>query len=192
MVSPSAPKTPTGPASKRRARRSARREGDVVALPGVGLHVLDLPLRVIAKQRVGHVAGARIDLSVSKRTRRAGKLVDVIAALRGLPPGQDFAGQAVVNIVCRSGRASAGWREERDVGVADDRNAGLGLQVHPIDVLPQVELACLRERRAWVLGIIGEELRRVPRRPRTSELIDARRVPAGTVERIGSESCKRR
>ena len=96
-----------------------------------------------------------------------------------------------MDIVCRSGRAS-GRSEERDVGVADDRNAGLGLQVHPIDVLAQVKLACQRERRAWILGKVGKELRGGPRRPRTSELIDARRVPAGAVEGIGGESCKGR
>src|SRR5438067_2245883 len=129
---------------------------------------------------------------MGERTRRAGNLIDEIAALRRLPSGQDFADQAVMNVVGRYGRASPLWRKERDVGVADDGNAGLRLQVHPLDVLAQVELTCERRRRTRIFGEIRQEFARVPRRPRVSKLVGARRVSTGAVEWIDRESSKRR
>src|SRR5260221_14276791 len=79
------------PALRRCPGRRVGSEGNVVALPRVRLHVLDLPLRVVAEERVGEVSGTGIDLPVRKGARRARELIDVIPALPGLPAGQDFA-----------------------------------------------------------------------------------------------------
>ena len=98
----------------------------------------------------------------------------------------------------RPGRPSAGRREKRDVRVADDGDARLRFQIHPVDVLAEMELAGHRGRRTGIRRKIGMELRRVPRCPRGAELIDAGRVSAAAVvgiaerrRRSGAESRSR-
>ena len=178
------------PTRKGCSGRRARRKSDVVALPRVRLHVLDLPLRVIAKQRIDCVAVTRIDLSVSERTRRAGDRVDVVAALSGLPAGENFTQETVVNVVCSPGHTAPRWREQRNVGVTDDRNAGLGFEVHAVDVLTQMKFSLHGRRRPGVGRKVGTELCRIPGSPWTAELVEAGRISASAVVGIAEGRCR--
>ena len=82
------------------------------------------------------------------------------------------------------GTVAAGRREQGQVRVADDRDARLGLQVHPVDVLAEVELAERRRGRAGVGRVGRAKLGRVPVRPGVPELVDPGRVAAGAVEGV--------
>ena len=115
------------PTRERRAGRAARRERDVVALPRIRLHVVDLPLGVIAEEWICGVAGPGIDLPMRKRACRSGELVDEVSALPRLPSGENLAGEAFRNGYRGSWCATTRWREQRDVRVADDRNTRLRL-----------------------------------------------------------------
>ena len=72
--------------------------GDVVALPGVGLAELDLPLGVVTEGRVGQVARPRVQLGVGEGPLGAGQIVDEVPALRRLPARQDLVGQALGDV----------------------------------------------------------------------------------------------
>ena len=174
------------------AGRAARGKGDVVALPRVGVHVLDLPLRVVAEVRVDEVARARIDLRVREGTCGAGERIDEVPALRRLPPRQDFTAEALGDLPRWARNASARRCEEGDVRVADDRHAGLRLQVHPVDVLAEVELAGAGGGRSGVGRGVGAELPGIPRGPRAAQLIDAARVSARAVVGIAERSRRAR
>ena len=54
------------------------RVGDVVGLPRVRVEVVDLPLRVVAEDRVVQVSHPWIELAVGEHSRRAGDLVDPV------------------------------------------------------------------------------------------------------------------
>ena len=56
------------PLRKWRSGTAACRVRDVVTLPRVRPHVLDLPLRVVAEERIGGVSGSGIQLRMSKRS----------------------------------------------------------------------------------------------------------------------------
>src|SRR6202047_2321922 len=117
------------PPHKLGSGRGAGRERDVISLPRVRLDELDLPLRVAAKARVREVPGAGIDLSMGEGPSRARERVDEVPALRRLVAGQNLADQALGDAGRRRGRTAAGRREQGGVRVADDRDAGLGLEV---------------------------------------------------------------
>ena len=108
------------PACKRQPGSGARRKRNVVALPRVRLHVLDLPLCVIAEQWVVNVSGSRIDLRMGERSRRPRQSIYEVPALRALPTCQRFADQAVVDVGRSTWHPSARGREQRDVRVAYD------------------------------------------------------------------------
>src|SRR5205823_557536 len=81
---------------------------------------------------------------------------------------------------------------------ADDGDARLRFQMHPVDVLAEMEFARHRGRRTGIRRKIGMELGRVPRCPRCAELIDTGRVSAAAVvgiavrwRRSGAESRSR-
>ena len=84
----------------------------------------------------------------------------------------------------RPGDRRARRREQGQVRVADDRDARLGLQVHPVDVLAEVELAERRGGRPGVGRVGRAKLGRVPVRPGVPELVDPGRVAAGAVEGV--------
>ena len=167
--------------------RGTGRERNVIALPRIGLDKLDLPLCVVAKGRVGKVPGPGIDLPMGEGPPRARERVDEVPALRRLVAGQNLTDQAVGDIRRRLGWAATGRRKQCDVRIADDRDARLGLQVHPVDVLPEVELSEVRRGRTGVGRRIRAELRRVPIRPSVAQLVDAGWVSARAVERVSGE-----
>ena len=125
-----------------------------------------------------------------KRSRRPRQLIDEIPALRRLPAGQDLSLKAFGDVVVPGRGATAGI-EEPEIRVADDGDARLGFEVHPIDVLAEVEFAEDGGGRTGVRGEVGveeahvefatEEVCRVPRRPGAAELVDTGGVSTPTV-----------
>src|SRR5437762_3215945 len=169
-----------------RGRAGGKR--DIVALPRIRLTEFDLPLREIAKRRVSEIARTGIDLPVSKGPSRACQRVDEVPALGRLVSSQNFADQALGDVGRCHRDGALGWREEGDVGVANDRDAGLGLQIQPVDILPEVELAEVRRGWTWVRRRVGAKLRWVPIRPTSiAEFVDPIRVSTHAVKRVVGE-----
>src|SRR5260370_6675121 len=120
-----------------------------------------------------------------KRSRRPRQLIDEVPALRRLPAGQDLSLKAFSDVVIPGRSATAGI-EEAEIRVADDGHARLGLEVHPVGVLAEVEFPEDGGGRTGVRGRVGveephvefatEEVCRVPRRPRIADLVDTDRV----------------
>src|SRR5258708_21850799 len=116
-----------------------------------------------------------------KRSGGPGQLMDEIPALRGLPAGQDLGLKAFGDVVV-PGRGAAAGIEEPEIRVADDGDARLRFEIHPVDVLAEVEFAEDGGGRTGVRGEVGveephvefatEEVCRVPRRPGAAELVD--------------------
>src|SRR4029450_3896112 len=73
---------------------------------------------------------------------------------------------------------------QRDVGVADDRDARLRLQVHPTDVLAEVKLAGDRGWRSGVGRSVRQKLAGIPRRPGAAKVGDASGIAARAIERV--------
>src|SRR6516164_5669589 len=169
--------------------RGAGSGRDGISLPRVRLTELDLPLRVVAEGRVREVPRTGIDLTVGEGPPRPGKRVYEVPALRCLIAGQNLADQAFGDVGRWHWRTAARRLEQGSIRITDDRDAGLGLQVKPVDVLSKMKLAESRGGWAGVCRGIGTELCRVPIRSRAAELVDTSGVSTCPVERVGSKAC---
>src|SRR5712692_4559693 len=119
--------------------------GDVVALPRVGMELLDLLLHE------AEVLPAGEDLPVRKQPRRTGDAVDPVPHRCGLVAGEVHRAERLVGAF-RDARLGAARRlEESQRRIAEDRDRHLAVEVDVLDELHQVEVRAgdrrLAERR---------------------------------------------
>src|SRR5216684_491612 len=130
--------------------------GDVVALPRVGMELVDLLLHE------AQVLPAREDLPVREQPRRAGDGVDPVPHGRGLVAGEVHRGERLVD-AARDARLGAARRlEQAERRIAQDRDRHLAVEIDILDELYEVEVRAGDRRLAE---------RRIPRAPGTPELI---------------------
>ena len=155
------------------ARVDLRRVGDVVALPGVGVVVIDLVLDVV------QVPLADVEQPVRHRPSRAGQLVDEVTPRGGLLGGEDLARACVLHVLRRLSRvlAARSGRERGDV--ADHADSDLAVEVEAADEVDDVE---------HILGDGQSDQRRVPHAPRVAVLVGH----VVRVERVAGEPGRRR
>ena len=143
---------------------------DVVALPGVGLVVIDLELHVVT------VADAREQEPVAEQPRRAGDTIHEVPHGHRLLRGENGPGQRVGDALGRTGRRLAGELNRAGGDIAENRHRDLAVDEHVLDVVPEVERVGPDRR---------PDQRGAPRAPGAAELI---------VETVGIEGirCKAR
>ena len=130
--------------------------GDVVALPRVGMELVDLLLHE------AQVLPAREDLPVREKPRRAGDAVDPVPHGGGLVAGEVHRGERLID-AARDARLGAARRlEQAKRRIAQDRDRHLAVEIDVLDELHEMEVRAGDRRLAE---------RRVPRAPGTPQLI---------------------
>ena len=131
-------------------------ERDVVALPGIGMVLLDLPLHELEVRHAG------IELAVREHALRARDAVDEVADRRGLAR-REVHDLLRLGVVHRRAALRVAGREDAERGGAEQPDRDLAVEVDVLDEAAEVQRFAV-DRLAGAPG--------VEHRPRPAELVD--------------------